>query len=64
MGGEGRSSNADRPIRILLADDHPVIRTGLIAVLAQEADLELVAEADNGGVRGGRCVQAPDPSPR
>jgi len=48
MGGEGRSSNADRPIRVLVADDHPVVRTGLVAVLAQEADLELVAEAENG----------------
>jgi DNA-binding NarL/FixJ family response regulator len=48
MGGEGGSSNADRPIRVLVADDHPVVRTGLVAVLAQEADLELVAEAENG----------------
>jgi DNA-binding NarL/FixJ family response regulator len=36
------------PIRVLVADDHPVVRTGLVAVLAQEADLELVAEAENG----------------
>ena len=48
MGGEGRSSSADRPIRVLVADDHPVVRTGLVAVLAQEADLELVAEAEDG----------------
>lgn len=48
MGGGERSSNADRPIRVLVADDHPVVRTGLVAVLAQEADLELVAEAENG----------------
>jgi len=31
-----------------VADDHPVVRTGLAAVIAQEADLELVAEAENG----------------
>jgi DNA-binding NarL/FixJ family response regulator len=48
MGGEEHSSNADGPIRVLVADDHPVVRTGLVAVLAQEADLELVAEAENG----------------
>ncbi|AOS64583.1 response regulator [Actinoalloteichus hymeniacidonis] len=32
-------------IRLLLADDHPVVRTGLRAVLATEADFEVVAEA-------------------
>ena len=35
-------------IRVLVADDHPVVRTGLAAVIAQEADLELVGEAENG----------------
>src|SRR6267143_3251675 len=35
-------------IRVLVADDHPVVRTGLAAVIAQEADLALVAEAENG----------------
>lgn len=32
-------------IRILLADDHPVVRAGLRAVLDAEADFEIVAEA-------------------
>jgi DNA-binding NarL/FixJ family response regulator len=36
-------------IRVLVADDHPVVRTGLAAVITQEADLELVAEAEHGG---------------
>jgi len=35
-------------IRVLVADDHPVVRAGLATVIAQEADLELVAEAENG----------------
>jgi two-component system, NarL family, response regulator len=35
-------------IRVLVADDHPVVRTGLAAVITQEADLELVAEAEHG----------------
>lgn len=48
MAGDDRSSNDDGPIRVLVADDHPVVRTGLAAVLVQEADLELVAEAENG----------------
>jgi DNA-binding NarL/FixJ family response regulator len=48
MGGDERWSTANGPIRVLVADDHPVVRTGLAAVLVQEADLELVAEAENG----------------
>ena len=48
MGGAERSSNINGSIRILVADDHPVVRTGLTAVLAQQPDLELVGEAENG----------------
>ena len=48
MGGDQSSSNANGPIRVLVADDHPVVRTGLAAVLVQQADLELVGEAENG----------------
>jgi len=33
------------PIRLLLADDHPVVRAGLRAVLETEPGLEVVAEA-------------------
>ena len=36
------------PIRILIADDHAVVREGLIALLCRETDLEIVAEATNG----------------
>jgi DNA-binding NarL/FixJ family response regulator len=35
-------------IRILLADDHKIMRDGLRTLLAQQADMEVVAEADNG----------------
>src|SRR5215210_2643888 len=48
MVGDARSSSIDGRIRVLVADDHPVVRTGLAAVLVQEPDLELVAEAENG----------------
>jgi DNA-binding NarL/FixJ family response regulator len=48
MGGAERSSTINGSIRILVADDHPVVRTGLTAVLVQQPDLQLVAEAENG----------------
>ena len=37
-----------RSIRILIADDHPIVRQGLAAVLEQEEDLSVVGEANNG----------------
>ena len=35
-------------IRILLADDHPVVRDGLKGMIASQEDLEVVGEAANG----------------
>ena len=35
-------------IRILIADDHPVVRTGLQGMLAGEGDFEVVGEARDG----------------
>ena len=35
-------------IRILIADDHAVVRKGLVMVLRLEADFEIVGEAENG----------------
>jgi DNA-binding NarL/FixJ family response regulator len=35
-------------VRIVLADDHPIVREGLRAVLETQSDFEVVAEAENG----------------
>jgi len=37
-----------RKIRVLLADDHTVVRQGLRALLAAEEDMEVIGEAENG----------------
>jgi DNA-binding NarL/FixJ family response regulator len=34
--------------KVLLADDHPVVRSGLVAILDPHPDLDVVAEADDG----------------
>lgn len=36
------------PIRVLIADDHAIVRQGLVALLKQEADLSVVAQAGDG----------------
>src|SRR5580704_7693964 len=41
------------PIRILLADDHTIVRDGLRALLEHQPDMDVVAEAGDGR----ECVQ-------
>lgn len=40
---------ADRPIQVIVADDHPVIRMGMEAVLEQSPSMALVGAAANSG---------------
>ena len=35
-------------VRLLIVDDHPVVRAGMVAMLSEEAGLEIVGEAANG----------------
>jgi DNA-binding NarL/FixJ family response regulator len=41
-------SAAAGPIRILIVDDHPLLREGIAALVAGQADMTLVAECSNG----------------
>ncbi len=41
-------SSESSPIRILIVDDHPVLRRGIAALIATEPDLSLVGEAATG----------------
>jgi DNA-binding NarL/FixJ family response regulator len=40
--------NANPPIRVLVVDDHPLMRDGIAIGLADEPDIQLVAEASDG----------------
>jgi two-component system response regulator NreC len=39
---------AEAPRRVVVADDHAVVRTGLVALLSDEADLEVLGTAADG----------------
>ena len=41
-------SDDSKQIRILAVDDHPLLRQGIAGLIADEADMTLVAEASNG----------------
>jgi NarL family two-component system response regulator LiaR len=42
------SQSLQRPIRVLLVDDHAVVRKGLRALLEHESRVEVIGEADDG----------------
>ncbi len=44
----GPNDSAARPIRVLVADDHPLFREGVIAVLEAHEDILIVAQAATG----------------
>src|ERR1017187_5170536 len=48
FGGGRLRPRANQRIRLLLADDHPVVRRGLISCLGKRPNLEVVGEARDG----------------
>ena len=45
---EGSDEQCTRPIRLLIVDDHPIVRDGLRGVFADDPDFMVVGEAGNG----------------
>jgi DNA-binding NarL/FixJ family response regulator len=43
-----KARTGTQPIRIIIADDHPVIREGLAAIFKTQNDIKVVAEAADG----------------
>jgi two-component system NarL family response regulator len=42
------SDSGSNPITVAIADDHPLVREGLAAILKSQSDMKVVAEATNG----------------
>jgi DNA-binding NarL/FixJ family response regulator len=40
----------DQPNRVILADDHTVVRAGIRQILEHASDIVVIAEAENGEV--------------
>src|SRR5215203_7033738 len=49
VSGENQITNANGPIRVLLADDHTMFREGLAGILASYGSMEVIAEVPNDG---------------
>jgi PAS domain S-box-containing protein len=45
---ESHEGTGDHPLRVLLVDDHKIVRAGIEIMLAGEPDIEIVGQAGNG----------------
>jgi DNA-binding NarL/FixJ family response regulator len=48
IDGPAPNMNETRLIRILSVDDHPLLRSGIAALIATQSDMQLAGEASNG----------------
>jgi DNA-binding NarL/FixJ family response regulator len=48
QSSSGMEPMTGRPLTILIADDHPMVREGLAAVINRQSEMRVVAEAGNG----------------
>src|SRR5215475_9366905 len=46
--GQRVAATASAPIRILVADDHPIVREGLVAILSTQPDFQVIGQAGSG----------------
>ena len=56
MNGEATNTSEERRIRVMIVDDHAVVRSGLSAFLFAYDDLEFVGEAAGGADAVQRCA--------
>jgi DNA-binding NarL/FixJ family response regulator len=48
VGSAQVASGLRRPLRVLIADDHRIVRAGLVALLATCSEIEVVGQASDG----------------
>jgi two-component system NarL family response regulator len=59
--GCGLAESARQPYRILVADEHPIVREGLTALINRRSDMKVIAEASSGREAVDQFVaQSPD----
>ena len=53
---------ASQQLRVIIADDHPVVLNGLRAILTTQKDTRVIAEATDGEETCRLCIQLSPPS--